>query len=87
MTGVSLDKKSVSLVVGETETLQATVTPNNADNKATTYSSSDNTIASVTPKAGKITAIKEGAVDIIVTTDDGNKTDTCKVTVTPKSGE
>lgn len=87
MTGVSLDKKSVSLVVGETETLQATVTPNNADNKAVTYSSSDSTIASVTPKAGKITAIKEGVVDIIVTTEDGNKTDTCKVTVTSKSGE
>ena len=87
MTGVSLDKKSVSLVVGETETLQATVTPDNADNKSVTYSSSDTTIASVTPKAGKITAIKEGTVDITVTTEDGNKTDVSKVTVKAESGE
>ncbi|MEG0285040.1 MAG: Ig-like domain-containing protein [Vagococcus sp.] len=87
MTGVSLDKKSVSLVVGETETLQATVTPDNADNKSITYSSSDATIASVTPKAGKITAIKEGNVDITVTTEDGNKTDVSKVAVKAESGE
>lgn len=79
MTGVSLNKNSVSLDVGDTETLTATITPSNATDKAVTWSSDDSTVASVSN--GVVTAEAAGSATITVTTHDGNKTATCDVTV------
>ena len=78
---VSLDKTQVSLKEKETVKLNATVLPENADNKNVSYTSSDSTVATVNDE-GLVTAISAGEAIITVTTQDGNKTATCKVTVT-----
>lgn len=81
-TGVTLNKTTLSLAVGANETLTATVTPENAEDKSVQFASSDTSIATVTPVQGKVTAVAEGTVTITVTTSNG-KTATCEVTVTP----
>ncbi len=81
VTGVTLDKTSVSFTeAGKTETLTATVTPANADNKAVTWTSSDSAVATVSD-AGVVTAVANGTATITVTTADGGYTATCTVTV------
>ena len=82
VTGVSLEPTSLSLETGKTQTLKATVKPTNATNQKVTFKSSAPTIASVDASTGKVTALKAGTATITVTTDDGKKTATCKVTVT-----
>jgi len=79
VTGVSLNKSSISLNVGDTETLTATVTPNNATNKAVTWSTSDAAVATVSN--GVVTAVSAGSATITVKTADGNKTAECSVDV------
>lgn len=69
-TGVSLDKNSLSLKVGDTERLIATVAPADADDKTVTWASDDTTIAGVTT-AGLVTAKKAGYAKISATTTDG----------------
>lgn len=86
VTSVSLNKQTLSLVEGDSETLTATVAPSNATNKATTWKSSDASVASV-DNSGKVTAVKAGSATITVTTTDGSKTATCSVTVTAKTIE
>lgn len=79
VSSVTLNPTSLSLFTSESETLTVTVEPSNATNKAVTWKSSDDTIATVTN--GIVTAVKEGTATITVTTDDGGKTATCEVTV------
>ena len=81
VTGVKLDKTTLSLTVGGTETLVATVSPDGATNKKVTWKSDKTDIATVDAN-GKVKGVKEGEAKITVTTEDGNKTATCKVTVT-----
>ena len=81
VSGVTLDKTSVSLEVGATLTLTATVSPDNATNKTITWSSSDDAIATV-DENGKVTAVAAGTVTI--TAKAGDKTAECKVTVSAK---
>lgn len=81
VTGVTLDKTTLSLEAGKEETLTATVEPTNATNKTVAWSSSDDTVATVDTN-GKVTAVKAGTATITVTTADGNETATCAVTVT-----
>ena len=77
---VSLNKTSLSLTVGKTEVLTATLTPTNATNRTVTWSSNNQTVATV--NNGTVTAKTKGTATITVTTADGNKTATCNVTVT-----
>lgn len=79
VTGVSLKPNTLSLKVGEAETLTAVVIPANADNKTVSWSTSDQSVATVAD--GLVTAVKEGSATITVTTIDGDKTATCAVTV------
>ena len=79
VTSVSVKPSSLSLKVGETAQLTATVTPVNADNDNVSWSTSDNSVATVAD--GLVTAVKEGTATITVTTIDGGKTATCAVTV------
>ena len=79
VTGVSLSKTSAMLEAGETLKLTATVTPANATNKGVTWSSSNTAVATVA--GGVVTAKSAGMTTITVTTVDGKKTATCKVTV------
>lgn len=81
VSGVSLNKSEVILEVGATETLTATVAPEDATTKTVSWQSSNEDVATV-DQNGKVTAISKGEVTITVTTNDGNKTATCKVTVT-----
>ena len=81
--GVWLNKESLALETGESDTLTATVHPENATDKSVTWSSSDSSVASV-DNNGKVTAVKEGQATITVTTNDGGFTATCQVTVNQK---
>ncbi|MBQ9986683.1 MAG: InlB B-repeat-containing protein [Oscillospiraceae bacterium] len=79
VTGVTLNKTSATLTVGDTETLTATVAPGNATNKTVTWTSSNTSVATVSN--GVVTAKAAGTTTITVKTADGNKTATCAVTV------
>ena len=76
---VTLDKAELSIIKGESATLVATVTPDNATDKTVTWSSSDAGVAKV-DETGKVTALKGG--NATITAKAGDKTATCKVTVT-----
>lgn len=82
--------KSVSIsgaktvVVGSKITLKATINPNNASNKKLTWKSSNTGVATVS-NSGVVTGVKAGSTTISVTTADGNKKATYKVTVTSKT--
>ena len=78
-TSVTLNQTSLSLKVGDTFKLIATVNPSNADNKTVNWTSLDANVASVS--SGLVTAINPGETSIIVTTELGGKTATCKVVV------
>ena len=80
VTSVSLDKTSLELTEGGTDTLTATITPNNATNRNVTWESSNTSVATVDAN-GLVTAVSAGTATITVTTVDGGKTDTCTVTV------
>ena len=84
VTEVTLDRTELTLTEGETETLTATVKPDNADNRKVTWSSDKTEVATV-DGAGKVTAVKAGEATVTVTTEDGGKTATCKVTVKAKA--
>ena len=79
---ITLNKAETSISVGNSETLTATVAPENATNKALTWASSDEDVATVAPD-GTVTAVKAGAATITATAADGSgKSAVCKVTVT-----
>ena len=71
-------------MVGDVVVLTATVNPSNASNKNVYWTSSDSSVATV-DNAGKVTAVKRGTALITVTTENGNKTATCTITVTKPS--
>lgn len=78
--GVTIDVGELSLILHESETIQATVQPENASNKNVIWSSDNEDIATV-DNTGKVTAKAVGEANITVTTEDGNKQATCKVSV------
>ncbi len=84
VSGVSIDKPTLSMTEGETANLTAIVMPENATNKAVAWKSGNSGVADV-DASGKVTAVKAGTSDITVTTADGGKTATCKVTVIAKT--
>ena len=80
VTSVTLDKTSLALDVGGSDTLTATVEPDNATTKTVTWSTSDKNVATV--QDGVVTAVGAGKATITATTADGSgKTATCEVTV------
>lgn len=80
VTSVELDKTSISIEEGETETLIATVLPVDATNKAVTWESSDEDVATVDD--GVVTAVKKGSATITCkSVADPTKLATCEVTV------
>ena len=80
VTGVSLDKTSLTLTEGDTQTLTATVTPSNATDKSVTWSSNNASVAEVS-STGVVFARSVGTATITVKTNDGGKIATCLVTV------
>lgn len=79
VSSISLNKTSLELKRGQSETLVATVAPVDATDKTVTWSTSDATVVSV-DQAGKVIAIKTG--NATITAKAGEKTATCSVTVT-----
>ena len=81
VTGVTLNKTSTSLYVGDTETLTPTITPDNATNKNVTWSSDDTSVATV-DASGLVTAVARGTAVITATAADGSGANaSCTVTV------
>ena len=80
VTGVSLNESSITLDVGGSKTLAATVTPDNATNKKARWTSDNETVATVS-EDGVVTAVAGGTAVITATTHDGLFTATCTVTV------
>jgi len=79
---VTTDAHNLNLIAGNnTVTLTATVLPSNASNKAVTWSSSNNAVATVS-SSGVVTPIAAGIALVTVRTVDGGYADTCVVTVT-----
>lgn len=79
VTGVSLNKTSIALAVGDTEELTATVTPENAANKSVYWGSNDNHV--VTVNNGIVTAVGPGTTEVWVKTRDSEKIARCTVNV------
>lgn len=77
---ISLNKSSLNMVIGETESLTANILPNNAYDKSIIWSSSNNDVATV-DDSGKITAKGEGKAIITVKTKDGNHEANCEISV------
>ena len=86
VTGVTLNKTATTIEVGKDETLTATVSPDDATDKTVTWSSSDESVATV-DENGKVTAVKAGTATITATATNGtddtadDKTATCAVSV------
>ena len=81
VTNITLDKTELSLYTEGSETLTATIEPDNATNKNVTWSSNNEAVATV--DNGKVTAVKEGTATITVTAQDGSGVSaSCSVTVT-----
>jgi uncharacterized protein YjdB len=80
VTGVTLDVTELALEVPATDTLTATVAPEDATDKSVTWTSDNDAVATVAD--GVVTAVAEGTATITVTTVDGEFTATCVVTVT-----
>lgn len=79
--GLTLNKTDLSLKVGESEKLQPTITPSNADNKKVVWTSSNDNVAKVDAE-GNVTAVKAGKVTVTATSEDNSEVKaTCAVTV------
>ena len=80
VTGVTLNYNTLSMMVGESKDLQASVEPYAALNKNVAYTTSDPSVVTVSA-TGKVRAVGAGTAVVTVTTIDGGFTDTCTVTV------
>lgn len=84
VTSIKLNRSKVTIDKGRSIRLVATVTPNDADNKALTWKSSNTNIATV--NNGYVKAIKTGKATIIVSSSDGsNITAKCDITIVQKA--
>lgn len=77
---ITLNKKDVSVKVGETVSLSYTINPSDTKDKTVTWTTSNESIAQV--NGGTITGVNEGECTITVSTKNG-KTDNCTITVLP----
>ena len=81
VTGVSLSPTTLTLDVGASSTLTATITPDNASNKSINWESGNTGVATV-DTSGKVTAVAQGTTTITATAADGSgKSAECSVTV------
>ncbi len=84
VSSISLNKNTMELSVGKSETLVATILPSNATNKSVTWSSNNTSVATVS-STGEVMAKALGSAIITVKTSDGGKTATCSVTVSAEN--
>ncbi len=81
VTGIKLDKSSVTLENGQSVPLNQTITPSDATNKTIYWYSTDDQVAKVND-VGIVVGVGVGTANITVVTDDGRKSAECEVTVT-----
>ena len=81
VTDITLTLDKTTVLVGETINASVEVLPENATNKNYTITSSDTAKLSV--NGNVLTALKDGKVNVTVTSEDGNLTDTVEVTINP----
>ncbi|WP_394324926.1 Ig-like domain-containing protein [Pseudomonas chlororaphis] len=77
---MTLSQATMSLQIGNSKTLTATVAPAEASNTSVTWSSSNPAVATVS-SAGVVTAVAQGTSSVTCTTVDGGFTKSCAVTV------
>ncbi|MCL7763458.1 Ig-like domain-containing protein [Polaribacter sp. Z014] len=80
VTGFEITTAAASVIIGETINISTAFTPANVSNQTITWSSSDETVATVN-EGGEVKTIKEGATTITANTQDGSFSDTVLVTV------
>lgn len=80
VTGVTLNRATASVAVGDEFDLTAAITPAFAADKSVMWSSDNTSVATVTSD-GHVVAVAVGIARITITTIDGNRTATCDVTV------
>lgn len=94
--GVSVYPDSATLLVGSEQELTSEVYPSTAINKTVYWTSSDESVATLSVNSGEgvdsstpitVTAIGTGTAEVTVTTEDGGYTATCYVTVIPAAEE
>lgn len=86
VTGVSLSDNSKTVNKNDSFTLTATISPTTATNKTVTFSANNSNVSiNQSGLSATITGVAEGSSIVTVTTEDGNKTATCNVTVTAAS--
>ena len=83
VSGIKLDKSSLSLEIGEKATLTATIAPSDATNKSITWSSANQNIATV--NNGVVSGVAAGETTITAKTNDGGFTASATVKVTPEA--
>ncbi|MCR4923699.1 MAG: Ig-like domain-containing protein, partial [Lachnospiraceae bacterium] len=84
---ISLNKTTLSLKTGNTSTISASVSPSNATNSTLTWTSDNESVATVS-SSGLVTAISEGSAVITASATDGsNVSASCTVTVSKGSEE
>lgn len=83
VSGVTLSETALSLNVGDTKALTATVAPEDATNKNVSWKSDNESVATV-DQNGNVTAVGGGSAKVTVTTEDGGLTASCDVTVASK---
>lgn len=80
VTGITLNKTSATIGVGNSTQLTANVSPSNATNKSVKWSSSNTGVATVNGN-GQVTGVGVGTTTITCRSSDGNATASCTVTV------
>ncbi|MDR2890167.1 MAG: Ig-like domain-containing protein [Alistipes sp.] len=81
VTGVTVEPQTLTLEVGEKQTLEAMIAPSDADNTDVVWSIEGEQFATVDPETGEVEAIAPGSATVTVTTADGGFKATCAVTV------
>ena len=81
VTGITLTPSTITLNVGESQSLTAEVQPTNATNKKINWSTSDPEMSVIALSGNTVKGLAPGSATVIVTSDDGGRTATCQVTV------
>ncbi|MBN2880332.1 MAG: Ig-like domain-containing protein [Clostridia bacterium] len=81
VTGITLNTSTLTMQASDTNQLTAAIVPADAANQNIIWASSDNSVAVV--DEGLVTAFSQGSAIITASTEDGNYTASCEVTVTP----
>lgn len=80
---ITISQKTATVQINRTITLSSTISPANATNRNRYWSSDNPAVATVI--VGMVTGVAEGTATITVTSEDGNKSDSCIVTVVKPS--